>query len=55
MDFLENFQVDEKCENEAFLHENYIKMPQKYDIREKTDFATNSHVPQNSPRKIHVF
>ena len=28
MDFLENFQVDEKCENEAFLHENYIKMPQ---------------------------
>ena len=20
--------VNEKCENEAFLHENYIKMPQ---------------------------
>ena len=28
MDFLENFQIDEKCENEAFLHENYIKIPQ---------------------------
>ena len=28
MDFLENFQVDEKCKNEDFLHENYIKMPQ---------------------------
>ena len=26
--FFEKFQVNEKCENETFLHENYIKMPQ---------------------------
>ena len=28
MDFWKNFQVYEKCKNEVFLHENYIKMPQ---------------------------
>ena len=28
MDFWKIFQVNEKCKNEAFLHENYIKMPQ---------------------------
>ena len=47
MDFLENFQVDEKCENEAFLHEKASKMPlsainicrQRRQLAEFSDFG----------------
>ena len=39
----------------GFCARKLYKNASKYDIREKPDFAINSHLPPNSPRKNVIF
>ena len=55
MDFWKNFQDNEKCENEAFLHENYIKMPQNT-ISAKNPILLQIHTfPRIPQEKMLIF